>query len=211
MKTERDEGAILRSIHESMGYGALIGLLPSLHPWLAWFAKITGMRIPFDNILSFLKSQINKRTSPQTQNPDKESGGNDFLTKLLALREKDKVTDHDVVTTLGANVAAGSDTTAISLSSVVYHLMRNDDPRARLREEIGVFEREGKISNPVTWREAQEMPYLQAVIKEALRIHPATGQMLSRVVPPEGAELAGYRFPGGVSFVFRFVVKKKGL
>lgn len=43
------------------------------------------------------------------------------------------------------------------------------------------------------------MSYLQAVIKEALRMHPAVGTILARTVPEGGAHLAGCYFPAGVS------------
>ena len=36
-----------------------------------------------------------------------------------------------------------------------------------------------------------------AIINEALRIHPNTGLILERVVPPEGATIDGYTIPGG--------------
>ncbi|KAK3112406.1 hypothetical protein LTR53_011353 [Teratosphaeriaceae sp. CCFEE 6253] len=55
------------------------------------------------------------------------------------------------------------------------------------------------MGDPVTFQQAQQMPYLQAVIKEALRVHPAVGQPLSRIVPPGGAEIAGRYFPAGSS------------
>ncbi|KUJ13354.1 cytochrome P450 [Mollisia scopiformis] len=66
-----------------------------------------------------------------------------------------------------------------------------------LGNEIDTMETAGKISNPVTFAETQQMPYLQAVIKEALRMHPATGLPLGRVVPPGGKLIAGYAFPEG--------------
>jgi cytochrome P450 len=47
----------------------------------------------------------------------------------------------------------------------------------------------------VSFKEGQELQYLQAVIKEALRIHPATGLPLVRIVPPSGTNLAGRAFP----------------
>lgn len=192
MRHETDPTKVLQSVHDSMAYGSVVGLFPALHPWLAWAARTAKQRIPFDNILDFLNAQQDKRKT----HPDSGSA-NDFLSKLLLLREKGKLTSHDVTTTLGANVAAGSDTTAISLSSVIYHLMHSPSSQAKLVAEIDTLASQNKISNPVKFREAQEMPYLQAVIKEALRMHPATGQMLSRVVPPEGALLAGFWFPGG--------------
>jgi cytochrome P450 len=48
----------------------------------------------------------------------------------------------------------------------------------------------------VTRREANAMPYLQAAIKEGVRLHPPAGLMLERHVPPEGVELGGCYFPG---------------
>lgn len=43
------------------------------------------------------------------------------------------------------------------------------------------------------------MPYLQACIKEGLRMHPATGLPLARVVPNGGTTICGRYFPEGVS------------
>lgn len=43
------------------------------------------------------------------------------------------------------------------------------------------------------------MEYLQACVKEALRLHPATGLPLARVVPEGGTTLSGTYFPAGVS------------
>ncbi len=50
----------------------------------------------------------------------------------------------------------------------------------------------------MTFAQAQNMPYLQAVLKEALRMHPATGLPLGRSVPEGGAVIAVKMFPAGV-------------
>jgi len=41
------------------------------------------------------------------------------------------------------------------------------------------------------------LPYFQACLKEAMRIRPAVGLNITRLVPPEGAEIGGKKFPGG--------------
>lgn len=43
------------------------------------------------------------------------------------------------------------------------------------------------------------MSFLQACIKESLRLHPATGLPLARVVPKGGVNLLGRDFNEGVS------------
>jgi cytochrome P450 len=108
--------------------------------------------------------------------------------------------DHGTMfNTIGANIGAGSDTTGITLTAVIYYLMKNPECLRKLREEIDAAEQEGRLSIPLTFKEGQQLPYLQATIKEALRLHPAVGQMLARIVPEGGAELAGKFFPAGVS------------
>lgn len=203
MEAGADVGGILKAIHDSMAYGSIVGLMPSLHPWVAWMAETLKQRIPFDDIRDYINTHITNRRKGRAVNTNQST---DFLTKLLELQETANLSDLNLFTTLGANIAAGSDTTAISLGSVVYHLMKNPAVKAKLCAEIDQLDAEGKISNPVTYKEAQGMPYLQAIIKEALRLHPATGQMLSRVVGPGGATLGGYYFPAGVSIQTQHII-----
>ena len=98
------------------------------------------------------------------------------------------------------NMAAGSDTTAISLSAILYYLLKNPRAFDTLRREIDTQQKEGTISQHVTFKESQDLPYLQAVLKEALRMHPATGLPLERIVPEGGAEICDRFFPAGVSY-----------
>jgi len=127
----------------------------------------------------------------------------DFLSKLLRLHadNPEKVSMTDVFMTCMTNIGAGSDTTGLSLSAVLYYLCKNPDAMRKLREEIDELTEKGEISDPVTFAQAQKMPYLQAVLKEALRMHPATGLPLGRVVPEGGAVIAGKMFPAGVRMV----------
>jgi len=80
----------------------------------------------------------------------------------------------------------------------------------KLQAEIEEMQVKGQISDPVTYQEACRMPYLQAIMKEAMRyrllslelltsrMHPATGLTLARVVPKGGTVLTGRKFEEGV-------------
>lgn len=94
-------------------------------------------------------------------------------------------------------MTAGSDTTSILTRSVFYQLLKHPDKLQRLMDELDQAEREGGLSEYVSWKEAQQLPYLDAVIKEAGRLHPPFGLHLERHVPPEGAVICGAPLPGG--------------
>ncbi|KAL4981195.1 cytochrome P450 [Aspergillus desertorum] len=152
-------------------------------------------------IMRYVQDKI-ARHSTQKPQSDAEHGPlktQTFLEKMMLARDKDpeKVTDYHVFMMGLSNVIAGSDTTAISLSTIMYHLLHSPNVLDRLRHEIDEFTAQGKCSDRVTFKESQEMPYFKAVMKEALRMHSATGLPFWRVVPAGGAEIAGYFFPEG--------------
>jgi len=95
-------------------------------------------------------------------------------------------------------VAAGSDTTAIALRSILYYIIRDPRVYQKLVEEIDTFANESKISDPITYAESLTMPYFRSCIKEALRLHSPVGYILPREVPKGGSTLAERYFPPGV-------------
>lgn len=66
----------------------------------------------------------------------------------------------------------------------------------------------GEVSESLTFNDTQKMPYLQAVIKEGIRLHPAAGLPLQRVVPKGGVKLTGQFFPEGVSSSLYDIIKR---
>ena len=96
-----------------------------------------------------------------------------------------------------SNIFAGSDTTAASLRAIFYYLCRTPSAHKKVLDELDEAIRGGKLSDPITFAEAQELKYFQAVVKEALRMHPAVGLLLERVVPRGGTEVGGVRLDGG--------------
>src|SRR5690349_21204496 len=133
---------------------------------------------------------------------DKITTRGDLLTMFLkAQRENPIFFDDSRLLTMTTSIAlAGSDTTAISLAAVFYHLLKNPHCYRRLNEEIdhaievGLIGQEAGI---ISWAEAQKLPFLHACIQETFRMHPAIGLILERVVPSEGIEICGDFIPGG--------------
>lgn len=127
----------------------------------------------------------------------------DLLSKFLAAKEArpDFMTDTLVQTMAVSMAFAGSETTAISLGAVFYYLLRHPAALARLRAELDDAGRRGVFADCatglVTWHESQKLPYLDACVKEAFRMHPAPGLPMERIVPPQGADIAGHFVPGG--------------
>lgn len=77
------------------------------------------------------------------------------------------------------------------------NLIAHPEALARLREELDAAAKEDRLSDIVTWRESQSLPYLQACFKESGRIHPPFGLPLERMVPAGGMELSGQHLPAG--------------
>ena len=95
-----------------------------------------------------------------------------------------------VVTYLLSNVLAGSDTTAITLCAAMYYILKNPPDQKRLQDEL----ENANLALPVSWKAIQGLPYLNAIMLEAMRIHSGVGLMLERTVPEGGFTLPDGRF-----------------
>ncbi|CAG9939596.1 unnamed protein product [Clonostachys rosea f. rosea IK726] len=198
-----DIGGVIGALEEHLGYATLVGIFPSLHQYLFsiknYLAGSQGSGRAY--VLKFTNERIREaQVIPKPVETEESSVAmEDFLTKFLAKHaaNADLFTNYHVLAGCTSNMVAGSDTTAISLSAVLYYLLKNPHCLFRLREEIDGLAVQSDPSKFPTFKESQQMPYLQAVIKEALRLHPATGLPLERVVPEGGATISGRFFPEG--------------
>lgn len=119
-----------------------------------------------------------------------------FVQRLLEQQQNhpDSITDRELNTHAFGNITAGADTTAIAMRTIVFNVIKDPEIYRTLCHEI---REEAKSTIPVTYGAANALPYLDAVIQEALRIHPPNGVMYGRTVPPEGAMICGKFIPGG--------------
>ncbi|KAK3393990.1 cytochrome P450 [Podospora didyma] len=120
----------------------------------------------------------------------------DLLDKYMAASEKhpDAIPPETLTGLANSTIAAGADTTSSTITTIIYSLMKSPAALDRLLREL----RDARLSFPVRYSTVESLPYLDAVIKEAMRMYPAFAAMLERVVPPQGCTLSGgVHIPGG--------------
>ncbi|KAK6441577.1 hypothetical protein LTR95_002197 [Oleoguttula sp. CCFEE 5521] len=85
-------------------------------------------------------------------------------------------------------ITAGSDSTASALRVTLHFISTSPPILDRLLAEAHAAIAAGQISRPVIQdSEARQLPYLQACIKEGLRIYPPVTGLMAKQVPPAGA------------------------
>lgn len=89
---------------------------------------------------------------------------------------------------------AGSDTTATAIRSTLLHIITTPRVLAKLQREIDGM---GITTAVISDASARQMPFLQAVIKEGLRIFPPVVGLMSKQAPPGGDYWKGVFIPGG--------------
>ena len=136
---------------------------------------------------------INRSQKLNTDRPD-------FMTPFMKKNSHfENVSTDEILSTFNFVIIAESETTATMLTVIFNLLSRSERILQRLCTEIRTkFKRETDI----TIDNIHDLPYLEAVLNEGLRMcNPIPGG-LPRVVPEGGDTYAGVYLPGGVSNPF---------
>ncbi|PSK38150.1 Isotrichodermin C-15 hydroxylase [Elsinoe australis] len=198
-----------------LSYSAVVGQMP----WLDLVWKKNPLRLQLERwgfmkkVFPVTKFALDRAADRQGEMEkimetgkvsEKPGRGIDLLSKFQLARHDhpEFMTDDQVLASCTSMIFAGSETTAISLSSVFYYLLKHPTVYAKLMQELDENAANGTIEerdyHQVSWAEAQKLPYLDAVIQESFRMHPAAGLILERITPPQGIEIGGKHIPGGV-------------
>ncbi|KAG2073384.1 cytochrome P450 [Suillus decipiens] len=112
--------------------------------------------------------------------------------------------DHDIISEMMGHMIAGTDTTSNSLSYFFWELSRRQDIMMKLQAELDQAMPDPHTIPDITL--LQKLPYLNAFVKEGLRLYSAVPSPLERVVPSstsrngainEAFDLMGYALPPG--------------
>lgn len=195
---------MMKAIEGMLAYASLCGQVPEMHYLLLGnplFTKMMPAMETWNQVLVFTLKAINNRASIKRDGEliNADSEGRDMLSRWAYVKssDADKMSTRDIVVHLSTNVFAGSDTTAIALRAMVYFLCKNPRCMRKLVEEIDERDKAGKLSQPISYKEASDIPYLLAVMKESIRLHSSVGLLMERHVPASGVEIDGHYLKGG--------------
>jgi cytochrome P450 len=150
----------------------------------------------FGHMLGNARRVITKRLEKPTEGQ----------TDMLASFKRHGLSKDELVTESVLQILAGSDTTATAIRSTMLYLVSNARVYNKLRAEIDAAVSSGDVlAAPSIAQESslKRLPYLQAVVREGLRIHPPVTDVMPKQVPAGGdsfvVEGKQYFFPGGTT------------
>ncbi|KAL0933780.1 cytochrome p450 oxidoreductase [Colletotrichum truncatum] len=203
----KDVEDAIATIDRSQAYNGIVGQVPWVdfilrrNPLWKLFPSYDTRNAPITRIaLSEMdrRRPFDKDSEGMLRNGD---GRQDLLASLIKghLKDPEKFTEGDVFAVAHGAIFAGSDSTASTMQSLFWHVLSAPHIHTKLVNEIVTAVKSGDIppTGNISWTEAQRLQYFQACLKEAMRVRPAVGLNITRVVPPEGAEFDGHFFPGG--------------
>lgn len=100
----------------------------------------------------------------------------------------------DIVDQMSEILLAGSETTSGTTACLFRELARNPDKRAKLLDSLPVLDIHDEIISGKAVRNDPKYGYLNACIKEALRLHPIASEM-GRRTGDQWVQLMGYNLP----------------
>ncbi|QRW14203.1 cytochrome P450 family protein [Ceratobasidium sp. AG-Ba] len=100
--------------------------------------------------------------------------GRDLLTlciksNMLSEDEEHRMSDDEVLAQIATFLVAGHETTATSTTWALYALAKNKKSQTKLRQEL----LDAGLGDEPGMAELDKLPYLDAVVRETMRIHPA--------------------------------------
>ncbi|KAI0198463.1 cytochrome protein [Astrocystis sublimbata] len=123
---------------------------------------------------------------------DADNTRQDFFTNLVSKVKAGDVSQEEMTAHASTLIIAGGETTAHTLSALFYYLLKTPTCKGKLFEEIRA---RYKSYDEIDATSALQLPYLKAVMNEALRIHPSGAQGFPRISP--GLVIDGIYVPAG--------------
>nr|AJD87466.1 cytochrome P450 CYP76AD10 [Phytolacca americana] len=148
------------------------------------------LAVYFDKLIAVFQEIIRERQKARFTNL---STTNDVLDTLLNLYQENELSMDEINHLLVDIFDAGTDTTASTMEWAMAELVKNPD--IMLKARIEIKQALGNDSSLIIQEsDIAKLPYLQAIVKETLRLHPPTVFLLPRKAEAN-VQLYGYLIP----------------
>ncbi|EXF74211.1 BCL4p [Colletotrichum fioriniae PJ7] len=151
-------------------------------------AQCFGWEVAERRIISLTTSDDRKAT----QRLSTKSNRNDFLSTVVKSYEVGAISKEEMTAHVSTLTIAGGETTATFLAAATYYLLRN--PACLLRLQAEITDRFSSFEE-INATAARQLPYLQAVINEGLRLYAPGSQGFPRLSP--GMKVGDIYVPAG--------------
>ncbi|RKP05868.1 cytochrome P450 [Thamnocephalis sphaerospora] len=151
------------------------------------------------NIIEFARTAVRARR-------ESSSKSNDILQRLLDAFDEEtgeKLSEDQVIAECIIQLSGGTDTTAVTLVWAMHLLLENPKCMEKLQAEL-----RQAIPDPdtdISYADVKDLPYLDGVLHETLRLRPVSAAGSERTVSKGGAEIAGYYLPEGTYVISSMV------
>ena len=167
---------------------AAVRFYPLLNALLMKCLPKSVMKIQRDHY-QLVVDKVRRRLNLEVDRPD-------FMSHVIRYNDDEGMSQSEIEATFNIIIVAGSETTATTLSGTLNYLTRNPDKMRTLTNEIRTcFPTEQAIALSTL----RDLPYLNAVLNEGLRLCPPIPAGLPRLVPEGGDTVCGQWMPGGTA------------
>lgn len=171
--------------------GAIRATFPTLVPLVPYIPLplVTKALVSDENLGRYATESVTRYQNLLASDPTRAKST--VFTKIFQAKDEDRMSVMQVRNEAMAFIVAGTDTTANTLTYLVWSVCRHPHVKAKLMEEIN------GLPDDYTFQDLLHLPYLTLVVEETLRLHAVVPAALPRTVPPSGASLGGHWLPAG--------------
>ncbi|KAK8875135.1 hypothetical protein PGQ11_005649 [Apiospora arundinis] len=208
LKKGADIGGTLANAEVQIAYVSVMGFFRWAHVLLLANPVMTWLNIvPWGHILNTAKKALEDRQ----KNPDGRYDVSAHWFRTLAESEKNNsnktpspggrpMQRHEIDSAAFNAISAATDTVAATIQAFMFYLMRHPEFRARALVELadaGLLG--GGRDRVVSYADAQGLRFMQACIKEALRLFGPVTMGFPRLAPKGGITIGDQTFPEGTT------------
>nr|XP_043636705.1 cytochrome P450 Tp4149-like [Erigeron canadensis] len=174
-------------------------------PWLSWVDRLSGLEAKtkklFDEFDEFLEDVLEEHVNQKKMVAGGEKQGQDLFDILLEVQRESTtnfILNRDIMKAAIMDLfAAGTDTTATSIEWAMSELIRHPRVMKKLQQEVKEI---GHGKSMINEDDLDQMKYLQAVLKETLRLYTPLPLLISHQ-STQDVKLMGYDIAEGTQVI----------